>query len=99
MDEIREQLPAKTTPTWEMELLVSGATIVGLLQLPDLLDRLYFRVINLSPQAYYAVLTPLWVYTKVTVATLVLTFLTHICLRGYWVALVGMASVYPGGIH
>ena len=95
----RDQLPAKTTPTWEMELLVSGATIVGLLQLPDLMDRLYFRTANLSPQDYLSVLSGLWMYSKVTVTTLVLTFLVHLCLRGYWVALVGMASVYPGGVH
>jgi hypothetical protein len=95
----RDQVPAKTTPTWEMELLVSGATIFGLLQLPDLMDRWYFRTANLSPQDYLAVLSGLWTYSKVTVTTLVLTFLAHLCLRGYWVALVGMASVYPGGIH
>jgi hypothetical protein len=98
-EQSRDQLPAKTTPTWEMELLVSGATIVGLLQLPDLMDRLYFRTANLSPQDYLPVLGGLWMYSKVTVTTLVLTFLVHLCLRGYWVALVGMASVYPGGIH
>ena len=39
-----DERPAQTTPTWEMELLVSGATIFGLLQLPTLLDRAYFRV-------------------------------------------------------
>ena len=27
MQDIREQVPARTTPTWEMELLVSGAAI------------------------------------------------------------------------
>ena len=98
-EDAREQVPAKTTPTWEMELLVSGATIVGLLQIPALLDHLYFRVVNLSPQDYYSLLTPLWTYSKVTVVTLVLTFLAHLCLRGYWVALVGMNSVYPGGVR
>lgn len=98
-EQARDQVPAKTTPTWEMELLVSGATIVGLLQLPAVMDRLYFRTANLSPQDYLSVLSGLWMYSKVTVTTLVLTFLVHLCLRGYWVALVGMASVYPGGIH
>ena len=41
------ELPKDTTPTWEMELLVSGATIVGLLQLPELLARAHFRTLNL----------------------------------------------------
>ena len=95
----RDLLPTHTTPTWEMELLVSGATIFGLLQVPHLLDVAYFKLVNLSPQAYAAWLQPLFVYAKVTVVTLVLTFLAHLCLRGYWVALVGMDSVYPGGIR
>jgi hypothetical protein len=94
-----ERVPAHTTPTWEMELLVSGATIFGLLQLPTLLDHGYFRFYNLLPGAYARLVMPLWLYSKIAVVTLVLTFITHLCLRGYWVALVGMNSVYPGGIR
>ena len=33
-------LPRRTTPTWELELLISGATIFGLLQLPGLAGQL-----------------------------------------------------------
>ena len=94
-----ESVPAHTTPTWEMELLVSGATIFGLLQLPELLDHGYFRAVNLMPPDYANLLMPAWMYAKIAVLTLVLTFLAHLCLRGYWVALVGMNSVYPGGIR
>lgn len=94
-----ETVPAHTTPTWEMELLVSGATIFGLLQLPQLIDHAYFRVMNLSPQDYADLMMPLWVYSKVATISLVVTFVAHLCLRGYWVALVGMDSVYPGGIR
>lgn len=92
-------LPPRTTPTWEMELLISGATIFGLLQLPALIDHAYFRAVNLSPQTYAALMMPLWLYAKIGVVTLVLTFIAHLCLRGYWVALVGLDSVYPGGIR
>lgn len=99
MDEHREQLPARTTPTWELELIVSGATTLGLLQLPRLLDQGYFRAMNLVPQDYAQLLMPLWLYSKIAVVVLALTFLSHLCLRGYWVALVGMNSVYPGGIR
>jgi hypothetical protein len=98
-EDAREQLPAKTTPTWEMELLVSGATIFGLLQLPHLIDRGYYTALNLSSAEYEGLLFPLWMYSKVAVITLVITFLVHLFLRGYWVALVGMNSVYPGGIR
>lgn len=98
-DQTREQLPAHTTPTWEMELLVSGATIFGLLQLPGFLDRSYYRAVNLSSEAYASLLMPLWLYAKVAVVTLLLTFLLHLCLRGFWVALVGMSSAFPGGVR
>jgi hypothetical protein len=94
-----ESVPAHTTPTWEMELLVSGATIFGLLQLPQLLDHGYFRAVNFMPPDYANLLMPAWMYAKIAVVTLVMTFLAHLCLRGYWVALVGMNSVYPGGIR
>lgn len=92
-------LSPRTTPTWELELLISGATIFGLLQLPDLLDHAYARALNLSPRDYIGMLSPLWMYAKFSVITLVVTFIVHLFVRGYWVALVGLDSVYPGGIR
>ena len=35
----RDGIPRGTTPTWEMELLLSGATVFGLVALPSQLDR------------------------------------------------------------
>jgi hypothetical protein len=93
------RLSPDTTPTWEMELLVSGATIFGLLQLPGLIDHAFFKALNLSPQDYAQLLWVLWIYSKAAIVTLVITFIAHLFLRGYWVALVGMNSVYPGGIR
>ena len=95
----RERLPARTTPTWEMELLVSGAAIFGLLQLLRLLDIGYFRAMNLSPPAYAMLLPTLWLYCKVGMLILLVAFLAHLWMRGYWVALVGLDSVYPGGVR
>ena len=92
-------LSNRTTPTWEMELLVSGATVFGLLQLPALADRVLFGFYNSSNFAV-ATLTPsLWVYVKFSLLTLIATFIVHLCLRGYWVALVGLHSVYPQGFR
>jgi hypothetical protein len=91
--------PAATTPTWEMELLVSGAAIFGLLQLPALVDRAYYYALNRSSEAIASLLFPVWFYVKVSLVILIVTFVIHLCLRGYWVALVGMDSVYPGGIR
>ena len=92
-------IPARTTPTWEMELLISGATVFGLLQLPALADSLLFHAHNSGPPIVALFVLPLWIYVKTALLTLAATFVVHLCLRGYWVALVGLSSVYPGGVR
>ena len=92
-------LPAATTPTWEMELLVSGATVFGLLQVPHGLDGLFYDLLNRSSEELSRFVLPLWIYAKVALLTLIGTFVLHLVLRGFWVALVGLASVYPEGIR
>src|SRR5690606_14228449 len=52
----RDPLPRRTTPTWEMELLISGATVFSLMQAPDLLDRLYYGFAPRLEAAYQAAL-------------------------------------------
>src|SRR6185369_1584519 len=69
------------------------------LQLPPLLDRAFFRVMNGAVLDFADLLKYLWIYSKVALITLILTFIAHLFLRGYWVALVGMNSVYPGGVR
>ncbi|MFT3805559.1 hypothetical protein [Arenimonas sp.] len=93
------RVPGRTTPTWEMELLISGATIIGLLQLPALLDSAFYQLFARSSEDVNKLLSPLWIYAKFSLVTLIATFVLHLFLRGYWVALVGMNSVYPGGIR
>jgi hypothetical protein len=39
------------------------------------------------------------IYLQVSLITLICTFVIHLIARGYWVALVGMNSVYPDGIR
>ncbi len=92
-------LPARTTPTWEMELLVSGATVFGLMQLPALVDRYLFGLFNVGPVEMAGLALPLWFYIQFVLYVLIATFILHLCLRGYWVALVGMHSVYPQGVR
>jgi len=92
-------VPAETMPTWEMELLISGATAFALMQLPSKLDALLYDLINRvsSDLSRWAIL--LWAYAKIGVVLLIATFVLHLCLRAYWVALVGLNSVYPDGIR
>ncbi|HEU0153670.1 MAG TPA: hypothetical protein VFQ84_10025 [Arenimonas sp.] len=92
-------VPGRTTPTWEMELLISGATVFGLLQLPALTDRVMFNMNNGSAMEISGLVLALWIYAKFSLLTLIGTFIVHLALRGHWVALVGLHSVYPGGIR
>lgn len=96
--EKRLTLPKRTTPTWEVELLLSGATVFTLVQLaralPEwgayLLPRLsdlWFQVANLSV-----------IYLLCGVIVLAVAFVLHLLMRAYWVALVGMDSVFPAGL-
>lgn len=96
----RGGVPHGTTPTWEMELLLSGATVFGLVALPAQLDRLFFPLMNgAGSDTIVRLLLAGWLYAKFAATSLVVTFVLHLALRGYWIALVGLDSVYPGGIR
>ena len=92
-------LPRDTTPTWEMELLLSGATVFGLVQLPRELDAIFFDALGRLQEEAGTIVMTLWIYAQASLFIVILTFVAHLMLRGYWIALVGLGSVYPAGIR
>ncbi|MCO5094927.1 MAG: hypothetical protein M9960_06945 [Xanthomonadaceae bacterium] len=94
----RDPLPGRTTPTWEMELLISGATVFSLLQAPGLMDEVYYAIAPGLSSEYRTLATLPYLYLMTACLALIATFLAHLCVRGYWVALVGLGSVYPKGV-
>lgn len=93
------QLPRDTTPTWEVELLLSGALVFSMLQVPGLLDDLVFALRpRLSDSLNYGVFM-LYFYLKVTSYALIATFVLHLASRAVWVAALGLRSVYPDGVR
>ena len=92
------QVPKDTTPTWEVELLLSGALVFSMLQVPDLLDE---AIATLRPRLTgslnYGVFM-LYFYLKITSYALIATFVLHLSSRAIWVAALGLRSVYPGGV-
>lgn len=93
------QLPRRTTPTWEMELLLSGATVFTLWQLAGYLaPATAYLLPRLAPE-FAEIGGVMYVYLASGVIMLGLTFGLHLALRAYWVALVGMHSVYPQGLR
>jgi len=87
------------SPTWELELIISGAVLVALFQLPALVDHLLRR---LTPHATDRVATAIFFvafYAKAMVFALIATFVVHLAARAYWVGLIGLHSVFPRGIR
>ncbi|MDZ4047199.1 MAG: hypothetical protein U1E00_02490 [Pseudoxanthomonas sp.] len=93
------RLPRRTTPTWEIEMLLSGATVFALIQLAGALPAWGAYLLPRLADPWLELARMLLLYGHSVVVLLCLTFLLHLLLRGYWVALVGMDSVYPGGLN
>ena len=94
-----DALPRHTTPTWEVELLISGVAVFAMLQLPGWLDDRLFALLPRLATDWGEPLKILYVYTKSAAVILAATFALHLLLRAHWIALVGMHSVYPGGVR
>ena len=92
-------VPRDTTPTWELELLVSGAVLFGLFQVVGLIDGF---VLGWKPHVgiigMFAVLG-VGLLGTAALYGLIACFVAHLALRAYWVALVGANSVFPRGVR
>src|SRR5690606_8049809 len=86
-------LPRDTTPTWEVELLISGVAVFAMLQLPGWLDANYFALRPRLAEVWLQPLSPLHMYLKGAAVILAVTFVLHLICRAHWIALVGMSSV------
>ncbi len=112
MEEVTESLPeaksSKPKPqwlakleeeSWQAELLVSGAAIVGAFQLPGLISRLddyVLYTINREAMLFWYFLS---VFLSLFAIAIIGTFLLHFVLRTLWIAMIGFNSVYPQGFQ
>lgn len=92
-----ETIPQRTTPTWEMEVLLSGATVFALFQLYSEINVGIFWLLERLPDDRLGMLTTLSSYVQGGVLGLALGFFAHLVLRAVWVSLVGIRSVDPSG--
>jgi hypothetical protein len=92
-------LSRRTTPTWEMELLLSGAAVFAMVQLAQALPGWAAYLMPRLDLDFQEIMRLLFIYANAAVLVLVLTFVLHLVLRAYWVGLVGMNSVYPKGMN
>lgn len=92
-----EALPARTTPTWEIEILLSGASVFALFQIYDSLQRILFNIFErLSPDVL-GMWSALGGYVQAGVLALAVGFFAHLLIRAYWAAAVGLHSIDPTG--
>ena len=97
--ESANRLSSQTTPTWEVELLISGVAVFAMLQLPGWLDDGMFAVGQRLDASWATLAELLYYYAKSAAVILAATFVIHLLLRARWIALVGMHSVYPEGVR
>ena len=88
-----------TSPTWELELLISGAVLFALFQIPPLLNGFFARIEPHTTSALVAVILFVQLYVKAIVYALIACFVVHLIARAYWVGLVGLHSVFPKGVR
>ncbi len=85
--------------TDELELLISGLSLFGLITLPDLLVEVYqanFARFSVPMLAVSAIAIPMLTAMAYSLAAFLIV---HLSIRAYWVGLIGLRSVYPDGIR
>jgi hypothetical protein len=98
MSDDPHRLPRHTTPTWEVELLISGVAVFAMLQLPGWLDDRVFALLPRLGADWAEPALMIYIYAKSAALILAITFALHLLLRAHWIALVGMHSIYPDGV-
>lgn len=84
---------------WELELLISGAVVFSLLQVPGVVDGVFAHVqAHLGERAHFGAFM-LYTYVKLILYTLISCFILHLGTRAYWVGLIGLESVFPRGVR
>lgn len=92
-------VPRYTSPTWELEIFISGGVIFSLLQLPPLINGAFARLEpHATDGARFALLMGS-VYIKSALYSLIAAFIIHLGARAYWGGLLGLHSVFPNGIR
>lgn len=88
-----------TVRPWELELLISGALVFAMLQIPGELDAWIHGVQPKLDGGGMLVAFVVWYYLKLATYALAAGFAVHLLVRGYWVGAIGLEAVFPEGIR
>ena len=85
--------------SWQPELIISGAAILGSLQLPSIITTFeHYALLNFDRDTillgYIAA-----IYWHLLATGLIFTFIFHFIVRALWIGLIGLNSVYSGGFR
>ena len=82
--------------TWEMEILLSAGMIFGLMQAPGWLARAKdFVALHFEGSVIFFLIVT---YLEFAVYGLIIGFIAHLAVRGFYVGLQGLHSVFPGEV-
>jgi hypothetical protein len=88
-----------TIRPWELELLISGALVFGMVQLPGRVDSWFDHVYPSLEGGFAAAAFFVAIYAKLALYAVICGFVLHLVIRAYWVAVIGLEAVFPGGIN
>lgn len=84
---------------WELELLISGAVVFSLVQMPGQVDEWFAGVQpHVAERTHFGAFM-LYTYVKLILYTLITCFVLHLTMRAYWVGLIGLETVFPRGVR
>jgi hypothetical protein len=93
------KLPKRTKTIWEIELLISGASVFALMQFPGWINSHFLSIqLVLANSQLSGLINPLFIYVKGAAYALIITLVIYIVLRAYWVSLIGVHSIFPQGL-
>lgn len=84
---------------WELELLLSGALVFGLAQLPGQVDAWYYHIAPALDGGWASATLLVWIYLKIALYAVTGGFMLHLAIRAYWVGVIGLEAVFPQGIN
>jgi hypothetical protein len=84
---------------WEQELIISGAVVFALMQVPGTVDAAFARLQPHLSEGTFMIGVMGFQYVKLILYTLIAAFVIHLSSRAYWVGLIGLHSVFPGGVR
>lgn len=81
--------------SWEPEILISGGMLFTLLQAPEWLlqVKVYLYPFHISGTSQVLAMF------SIGIAALTIGFILHLIIKGFWIALLALQSVFPEGIN